>query len=62
MIGRLRYIENEEVYYYDFVDTGFKSMNRQRNQRMQILRIKSKQINQKSISFDDVNNYLNNIL
>lgn len=62
MIGRLRFIEGVELYYYDFVDLGFKSMDRQRFMRMQTLKIKSKQINRKEVTYEEVNNYLNNIL
>ena len=62
MIGRLRFIEDKETYFYDFIDKGFKSMDRQRTQRMSILSQKSKSITQKKISYDQVLEYLQEYL
>lgn len=44
IIGRLRYIEGKELYFYDFVDTGFKTMIYQRKKRMNIYKPKAKTI------------------
>lgn len=44
IIGRLRYIEGKELYYYDFVDEGFKTMEYQRRKRMSIFKMKAKTI------------------
>jgi hypothetical protein len=60
LMGRLRYIEGKEVYHYDFVDKGFKSMSYQRMKRMTIFKIKAKKIFEKTIDFDTVTNYLRN--
>lgn len=62
MIGRLRFIEDKETYFYDFIDTGFKSMQRQRIQRMDIMKQKSKSIAQKKVSYEDVVEYLQDYL
>ena len=63
MIGRLRYIEGRELLYYDFVDKGFKSMDHQRLQRMNILKIKSNpDIRQKYISYENVIDYLKELV
>ena len=59
-MGRVRKIENDEVYYYDFVDKGFKSMDTQREKRMMIFKVKSKTITKKFISYDDIKRYLFN--
>ena len=59
MIGRLRYIEGRELLYYDFVDKGFRAMDRQRFQRMKILEVKSNSdIRKKNISYENVLEYL----
>lgn len=59
MIGRLRYIPDTELYYYDFMDKGFKTMGRQRFQRMNVLKVKSTpDIRQKYISYENVIDYL----
>ena len=60
MIGRLRYIEGKEVYHYDFIDTGFRTMKFQRMKRMSIYEQKSKHIAKKVISYNMVMEYLNN--
>lgn len=44
IIGRLRYIEGKELYFYDFVDEGFKTMEFQRRKRLSIYRQKAKTI------------------
>lgn len=62
MIGRLRFIEDKETYFYDFIDTGFKTMQRQRIQRMSIMGQKSKSITQKKISYEQVIEYLQDYL
>lgn len=61
MIGRLRYIEGKEVYHYDFIDQGFKSMYHQRQKRMKIYTYKSKHIEKKFISYENAMDYLNGI-
>ena len=62
MIGRLRFVEDKETYFYDFIDTGFKTMTRQRTQRMSVMSQKSKSITQKVVSYEDVANYLQDYL
>jgi len=44
IIGRLRYIEGKELYFYDFIDEGFKTMEMQRRKRMIIYKQKAKTI------------------
>lgn len=44
IIGRLRYIEGKELYFYDFIDEGFKTMEWQRRKRLSIYRQKAKTI------------------
>lgn len=44
VIGRLRYIEGKELYFYDFIDEGFKTMEWQRRKRMTIYKKKAKTI------------------
>lgn len=44
IIGRLRYIEGKELYFYDFIDTGFKTMIYQRKKRMSVYKPKAKSI------------------
>ena len=61
MIGRLRYIEGKEVYHYDFIDQGFKSMYHQRQKRMKIYTYKSKHIEKKFVSYENTMDYLNGI-
>lgn len=58
MIGRLRYIDNRELYFYDFLDLGFETMKRQRNKRMNVLKMKSKELVTKNISYETVREYL----
>lgn len=59
MIGRLRKIEDKEVYYYDFIDEGFKTMRNQREKRLSVFRDNCKTINSKSIYESDIKTYLN---
>lgn len=58
MMGRLRYIENKEVYHYDFIDKGFPDMEHQRMKRLNIYKVKSKSIKYRNISMQDTINYL----
>lgn len=59
MIGRLRYIPDTELLYYDFIDLGFKSMNKQRFMRMNILKMKSNSdIRKRYISYESAIDYL----
>lgn len=44
LIGRLRYIEGKELYFYDFIDTGFRTMEYQRKKRLVIYKPKAKTI------------------
>lgn len=44
VIGRLRYIEGKELYFYDFIDSGFKVMEWQRRKRLSIYKKKAKTI------------------
>ena len=59
MIGRLRFIPDKEVYHYDFIDTGFKTMVFQRSKRMNVYNQKSKHIAKKVVSYKLVSDYLN---
>lgn len=59
MIGRLRYIPDTELLYYDFIDLGFKSMEKQRFMRMNILKMKSNpDIRRRYISYENAIEYL----
>lgn len=62
MIGRLRPISDKESYHYDFVDKGFRSMDKQRTTRMNVFGPKSKKIAQKTITFQDVKEYIQDII
>jgi len=42
ILGRLRNIEGEDVYYYDYIDEGFPPMKEQRKGRMKELKPRSK--------------------
>ena len=57
-IGRLRFIPDVETYFYDFIDTGFKTMERQRMRRMEIFAPKSKKIVKKTVSYEYVMDYI----
>lgn len=58
MIGRLRPIPGKEVYYYDFIDEGFRSMLHQREMRLSVFKDNCKTIKQKTIYKDEVIRYL----
>ena len=63
MIGRLRYIEGRELLYYDFIDKGFRSIERQIFKRMKILEIKSNSyIRKKYVSYEVVLQYLREMI
>ncbi len=61
MIGRLRFIEGKEVYHYDFIDEGFKTMKFQRRKRMYIYEQKSKHIAKKVVTYQMVSDYINHV-
>ena len=61
-IGRLRFIPDAETYFYDFIDTGFKSMQRQRMSRMQTFVPKSKKVVRKVITYEAVMDYIKEII
>lgn len=44
IIGRLRFIKDKELYFYDFIDEGFKTMEYQRRKRLNIYKLKAKTI------------------
>lgn len=44
VIGRLRNIPDKELYFYDFIDEGFKTMEFQRRKRLSIYKQKAKTI------------------
>lgn len=58
MLGRLREIPGKEVYYYDFVDDGFRTMEHQRNARNAILAKKAKSSGYKTITMEMATKYL----
>ena len=63
MIGRLRIIKDDwgvekDLFYYDCIDTGFRSMRRQRDKRMSVFEPKAKDIQYISISKDEALKYL----
>jgi len=58
MIGRLRFIPGKEVYHYDFIDIGFRTMKFQRLKRMNVYNQKSKHIAKKVVDYDMVMKYL----
>ena len=58
MIGRLRESKTKELYHYDFMDTGFRSMYNQRLKRLHVFRQKTKSEEEINISFQDVMNYI----
>ena len=58
MIGRLRESKTKELYHYDFIDTGFKTMHSQRVKRIHVFRQKTKSEEEIKISYQDVINYI----
>lgn len=63
MIGRLRIIKDDwgvekDLFYYDCIDTGFRSMRRQRDKRMSVFEPKAKNTQYISISKDEALKYL----
>ena len=63
MIGRLRIIKDDwgvekDLFYYDCIDAGFRSMRRQRDKRMSVFEPKAKDIQYISISKDEALKYL----
>ena len=58
MIGRLRESKTKELYHYDFIDTGFKTMYSQRVKRIHVFRQKTKSEEEIKISYQDVINYI----
>ena len=60
MIGRLRESKTKELYHYDFIDTGFRSMFSQRMKRLHVFKQKLKSEEEINISFQDVFKYIKN--
>lgn len=58
LFGRLRDINDKNVYFYDFLDTCVTPMIRQRKERMRIIRPKSQEIDSKLFDYEDIINYL----
>jgi superfamily II DNA or RNA helicase len=58
MIGRLRFIEDREIFYYDFIDEGFRAMSDQREKRLIIFDQKSRNKKHRHISNKEVSEYL----
>ena len=58
MIGRLRESKTKELYHYDFIDTGFRSMFSQRVKRLHVFKQKLKSEEEINISYNDVFNYI----
>ena len=58
MIGRLRESKTKELFHYDFIDTGFKTMYSQRVKRIHVFRQKTKSEEEIKISYQDVINYI----
>ena len=58
MIGRLRESKTKELFHYDFIDTGFKTMHSQRVKRIHVFRQKTKSEEEIKISYQDVINYI----
>lgn len=57
-LGRLRPLENGEVYFYDFCDTGFEVMEAQREKRMSYIKNRIKTKNEKSFSWKEIREYI----
>lgn len=60
MIGRLRESKTKELYHYDFIDIGFRSMWSQRQKRLHVFRQKTKSEEEMTITYQDVINYIRN--
>ena len=50
--------KTKELFHYDFIDTGFKTMHSQRVKRIHVFRQKTKSEEEIKISYQDVINYI----
>jgi hypothetical protein len=54
LLGRLRYLEGRQVYYFDFIDEGFPAMERQRRGRKTELDIRANSIDTFYVTMEEV--------